>query len=298
MQAIQHWGIEFIVSLQAMGTPLWDSFFSFISHLGAGGYLLVIPLFIWCIEPRLGLRALLAMMISQYIVMLLKDIVQEPRPFLADARIISNGEHGYSFPSGHAMGSMVFYGLIALWTQKPWLKWSMLALIFFIGLSRSYLGVHYPHDVITGWVMGIIYLWGWLKLQRGVEQRYHRLPFSLQLLSALLIPALVGSIHNAIFDYPYALAISGAVSATLLCMIAERKKPLLSAEGSGLQKTGRYLVGTSLLFLGLILVGQWQPETAGLLQDSSIWLTGALLVIIIGYIAPRVFVALKLSPGR
>ncbi len=74
MQAIQHWGIEFIVSLQSMGTPLWDSFFSFISHLGAGGYLLVIPLFIWCIEPRLGLRALLAMMISQYIVMLLKDI--------------------------------------------------------------------------------------------------------------------------------------------------------------------------------------------------------------------------------
>lgn len=298
MQAIQQWGIEFIVALQSMGTPLWDSFFAFITHLGAGGYLLVIPLFIWCIEPRLGLRALLAMLISQYLVMLLKDIVQEPRPFLADARIISNGEHGYSFPSGHAMGSIVFYGLIALWTQKPWLKWSMLALIFFIGLSRNYLGVHYPHDVITGWVLGIIYLWGWFKLQRGVEQRYHRLPFSLQLLSALLIPALVGSLHNAVFDYPYALAISGAVSAIVLCMIAERNKPLLTAEGSLLQKVGRYLVGTALLFLTLILVRQIQPETAGILQDGSTWLTGALLVAAICYVAPRVFTVLKLSPER
>ena len=296
MESLQHWGIDFILALQAKGDPFLDGFFYFVTQLGGFAYLFIIPLLIWCIEPKLGLRALLAMMISQYICMLIKDIVQEPRPFVVDPRIISDGEHGFSFPSGHAMGSMVFYGLLALWTEKRWLRWVLGALIFFIGLSRSYLGVHYPHDVIAGWLLGIIYLWGWLGSQRVVEQRYYRLPLSLQVLSALLIPGLIGSIHNALFNYPFALVISGTVSVTLLCMIAERRRPVLSAEGSLIQKVFRYMIGVVMLFVALKLLGVIYPQQPGLLQNCAIWLNGALLAAVIGYIAPRLFVPLKLMP--
>ena len=297
MESLQHWGIDFIINLQSKSTPFLDGFFYLTTQLGGFGYLFIIPLLVWCIEPKLGLRALLAMMISQYICMLIKDIVQEPRPFLVDPRIISDGEHGFSFPSGHAMGSMLFYGLLALWTEKRWLRWVLGALIFFIGLSRSYLGVHYPHDVVAGWLLGIIYLWGWLQLQRPVEQRYYRLPFSMQLLTALLLPALIGSIHNSVFNYPFALAISGSVPAALLCMAAERRSPLLTAQGTLLKKGGRYLIGMFLVFGSMKLLGMVYPENPGLLQNCAIWLNGALIVTVIGYFAPRVFMPLKLLPS-
>jgi hypothetical protein len=215
---------------------------------------------------------------------------------LVDTRIISDGEHGFSFPSGHAMGSIVFYGLLALWTEKRWLRWALGATIFFIGLSRNYLGVHYPHDVLAGWILGMIYLGGWLASQRVVEQRFFKLPFSLQLLSALLIPGLIGSLHNALFDYPYALMISGAVTVLILTMIAERKKPVLTAAGSYAQKAASYVVGIALVFGTMSLLQMIFPEQAGLLQNCVIWSYGALLTAVITYISPRLFVLLKLMP--
>lgn len=67
----------------------------------------------------------------------------------------------FSFPSGHAAGAMVTYGLLAyfafLYLPQPWnliLVISLSILIFLIGVSRIYLGAHYPSDVIGGWLLG------------------------------------------------------------------------------------------------------------------------------------------------
>lgn len=72
----------------------------------------------------------------------------------------------YSFPSGHAMGSMIFYGTILLLVpffikQKPLkilVQSILVMLIFLIGISRIYLGVHYPTDIIAGWSIGLTWL--------------------------------------------------------------------------------------------------------------------------------------------
>jgi undecaprenyl-diphosphatase len=73
---------------------------------------------------------------------------------------------GYSFPSGHAMASAAIYGAIAvvLFTRFPSIKWASLAfcgaLVIAIGLSRVYLHVHYPSDVLAGWGLGLCWpLW-------------------------------------------------------------------------------------------------------------------------------------------
>lgn len=73
---------------------------------------------------------------------------------------------GFSFPSGHAMASIVFYGLVAYWlirNSKRWLEWLLIIPIFLmivvvIGFSRIYLGVHYPSDVLGGYIGGFAWL--------------------------------------------------------------------------------------------------------------------------------------------
>jgi len=75
-------------------------------------------------------------------------------------------ETGYSFPSGHSMSSIVIYGMLmfflVLFFQKRWAKRAVIILlsllILFIGISRIYLGVHYPSDVIAGFSAGGVWL--------------------------------------------------------------------------------------------------------------------------------------------
>ena len=93
---------------------------------------------------------------------LLKNVIRRPRP--NDINLIR--ENGFSFPSGHSMVSMAFYGfLIYLICKsklnketKVLLSLLLSILILFIGISRIYLGVHYASDVVAGFSLSIAYL--------------------------------------------------------------------------------------------------------------------------------------------
>ena len=92
----------------------------------------------------------------------LKRIIARPRP--TEFRIID--QSGYSFPSGHSMVSMAFFGLLIYIAYnnienkylRSFICIVLSILIFLIGTSRIYLGVHYPSDVIAGFVLSIAYL--------------------------------------------------------------------------------------------------------------------------------------------
>ena len=93
---------------------------------------------------------------------ILKFILQRPRP--TEFRLIE--ETGFSFPSGHSMVSMAFYGYLIYLIYKnlknKYLKYILITilslLIIFIGISRIYLGVHYTSDVLAGFLISISYL--------------------------------------------------------------------------------------------------------------------------------------------
>lgn len=80
-----------------------------------------------------------------------KLLVARPRPTLTPWL---DNPHDYSFPSGHAAGMMVVLLLAALLLGKRWLTAPALALALAIGLTRPMLGVHWPTDVIGGWLFG------------------------------------------------------------------------------------------------------------------------------------------------
>ncbi|MBC2282950.1 phosphatase PAP2 family protein [Listeria booriae] len=110
---------------------------------------------------------------------ILKDIFQRPRPNFD--RLIA--ETGFSFPSGHATGSTVFYGLAAMFliftVKQMWAKIVIgvvgLGWIFFIMYSRVYLGVHYPTDVFGGFLFGVASIFISLGVYFLVREPLHNL---------------------------------------------------------------------------------------------------------------------------
>ncbi len=108
-------------------------------------------------QKNIGLSIFSNLVIITVLNQLLKNILQRPRP--TEYRIIE--ETGYSFPSGHSMISMAFYGyliyLIYKYVKNKYVKWISIVLlstlICSIGISRIYLGVHYTSDVLGGFLI-------------------------------------------------------------------------------------------------------------------------------------------------
>ena len=112
------------------------------------------------VRLRAGVPVVLAALSSQMVEKIIKVIIQRPRPPVAD-RLVEMG--GWSFPSGHAMTSMAVF-LMLIYIVRTQIKTpvtkNLLTVVLAvpmvcIGLSRIYLGVHFPTDVIGGWSLGI-----------------------------------------------------------------------------------------------------------------------------------------------
>ena len=136
----------------------------FITNFGGAIFLIIltITLFILIKNKKIGLSIILNLVIITGLNQILKYILQRPRP--TEYRLIE--ETGFSFPSGHSMVSMAFYGyliyLIYKYVKNKYLKWISIVLlstlICSIGISRIYLGVHYTSDVLGGFLISLSYL--------------------------------------------------------------------------------------------------------------------------------------------
>ena len=114
-------------------------------------------------NKKTGASIVINLACSGFINHLIKEIVQRPRPPM-EFRMVE--EASFSFPSGHAMTSATFYGLIIYFVCKNvknkklrnTISITLSLLIFLIGMSRIYLGVHYASDVLAGFAFAIVYL--------------------------------------------------------------------------------------------------------------------------------------------
>lgn len=135
-----------------------------ITNFGGATFLIILTaILIIVIKNRKTSGAILMnLLIATILNQLLKNILKRPRPI--EYRLIE--ESGYSFPSGHSMISMAYYGffiyLIYKNVQNKYVKWISIIFLSFliisIGISRIYLGVHYTSDVLAGFLIGIAYL--------------------------------------------------------------------------------------------------------------------------------------------
>lgn len=140
------------------------AFMMFVSHLGSAVVLITLAIsFLLLVKDKKDSRCIAFNLVLVFLInRILKFIIARPRPQIL--RLVP--EEGYSFPSGHAMVSMGFYGFLIYLIYKKLknkkVKYSLIIflglLIFLIGISRIYLGVHYFTDVIGGFVIAIAYL--------------------------------------------------------------------------------------------------------------------------------------------
>lgn len=142
-------------------TPLLDEIMVFITTLGNGGMIWIAATILLLIPKKTrkagimsGVALLGSLIINNNII---KNIVQRPRPFVTftDLQILIPTPSEFSFPSGHTSSSFAAAGVFYSNLPK---KFGVPAVILagLIGLSRLYVGVHYPTDVIAGIIMGIL----------------------------------------------------------------------------------------------------------------------------------------------
>lgn len=147
--------MEIINLLQSASNQTIVSFFKFITLLGNEEfYLLVLPILLWNWKKDNAKRLFILFLSGMLFAVVLKGILQVPRP--QDVALVE--VDGFSFPSGHAVGAVIFWGFLAWSVKKSWFTIFSLIIIALISLSRIVLGVHWPFDVLGGAAIGAIVL--------------------------------------------------------------------------------------------------------------------------------------------
>ena len=164
MQMLIDYGLSIVVAIQSMGDWLIIPM-RFFSYLGREEFFfLVLPLIYWSIDSSLGLRVAFILITSNMLNYIGKLAFAGPRPYWISSDIKALwSETSFGNPSAHAQDAMSVWGIIAARIHKTWVWIVAGAVIFLNGFSRLYLGAHFPHDVLIGWVIGGILLIAFLR---------------------------------------------------------------------------------------------------------------------------------------
>jgi membrane-associated phospholipid phosphatase len=300
LESLVPWGIEVIVLAQSLGNGLLDSVAVIFTWLGNEEfYLIVLPLVYWCIHKQAGVALAFLSMLSNWVNSAIKYAVAFPRP--SDPRVrVPLPASDPSFPSGHAQNAVAVWGYLAL-QFRHWLFWAVsVILILGISLSRIVLGVHYPQDVIGGWLIGLVavgaYAWAAPPVGRWIDTQR----VSVQVALAVVLPLLLIFLHPADTEglYPTERAIT-PMSAMLglgVGFVMERAYVRFTAGGPWWQRALRYLVGmvvTAVLYAGPSLL---IPDGLSHGLESGLRLVRyALLGWAVAFFCPWLFLRLRLA---
>jgi len=317
IQALQNIGDWFIPIMK---------FFTFLGR--EEFYLLVMPVLIWAIDYNFGLRIGVLLLVNSGFNSIFKMAFHEPRPFWVSSEIKQLDQPAIDFgiPSGHSMAPMSIYGFVAATFKRGWVTTVMVLVIFFIGLSRMALGVHFLQDVLVGWAFGLIILWLFLRYEEAVVNWFGKrtmgqkvgtvfaFSIGMVLLGAVIIAAFSGYEVPQAWQANIALAqpndpvvpfsLDGVItSAAALFGLAVgafwiQQRGGISDEGKAWQRIVRFLiglVGVAILWQGLAVVF---PGEQDLLSYSLRFLRYTLVGLWITGLAPLLFIKLKLASEK
>lgn len=155
-----NWEFSILYALQEIHTPILDKVMLFITSLGDKG-ILWLTIGVICLffkkYRKMGLQLLISMLCTFILGnLILKNIFSRPRPCDIDTvvTLLLSRPHGHSFPSGHSINSMV--AAVALFLNNKKIGIPAIIIAALIGFSRMYLFVHFPTDVLGGFLIAIL----------------------------------------------------------------------------------------------------------------------------------------------
>jgi membrane-associated phospholipid phosphatase len=168
MDALLASGIALIRDLQLNTPHSITALFSLFTSLGEENFfLLFMPILYWAVDPVIGLRVGVLLLTNTGLNSVFKMALHGPRPFWLDPQVKAlRLETTFGIPSGHAQIATGVWGGLAASLRRKWSWVVAIFLILIIGVSRVFLGVHFPTDVLAGWLLGGILLWIVLGLEK------------------------------------------------------------------------------------------------------------------------------------
>ena len=165
--------MKFLYLLENIRFPLLDEFMLLVTQLGEETAFLAAALIVfWCIDKNRGYYIMTVGFIGTIFNQFLKLLCRVPRPWVLDPDFqpvegAVEAATGYSFPSGHSQSSVGTFGALAVTTQQKVLRCIFAAICVLVPLSRMYLGVHTPADVLVGAGTAVVMVFAFQFVSRG-----------------------------------------------------------------------------------------------------------------------------------
>lgn len=290
MDALIQNGIDWIIAIQSLGSWL-ELPMEFFTFLGSENFFfIVLPLIYWSVDAGLGLRVAFILATSDSLKFVFKLLFAGPRPYWISPQVQAlSVENSFGIPSGHAQDAAALWSTMAARAHRAGKRWvwiAAVALVFFIGFSRLYLGMHFVHDVIAGWLVGYAILLAFLRFWDPVAAWLKTKTPGQQVMIAFLVSLLM--IVTGVLS---SLPLDGYVFPAAWAGNALRSGPLPApASIEGIFTTAGSLFGLAAGVAWIAVRGGYQ--TAGPLEKRALrYVIGLIGVVILweglGAVIPR-----------
>lgn len=293
--------MAFLYLLEKIRLPGLNELMLLVTRLGEETAFLVLALIVfWCVDKQRGYFVMAVGFMGTMVNQVLKLVCAVPRPWVLDPEFTileqaREAASGYSFPSGHTSTAVGTFGAIAATEKRRWISAVCVILAVLVGISRMYVGVHTPYDVLVGAACALVLVLCFKPVVMGCCEK------AMYILLGLLTATGIGYLlyvklypfpadfdqHNLESATNNAFTMVGCLAGMLVVYFAEKKWVNFSTKGAWWVQILKVSLG-----LGLVLAVKAGLKTPLNMLFGAFWGRSVryfLIVLVAGFLWPKTF---------